>query len=80
MLGRADMALAKPGPPVTSTTPGLPVILAQPSAMCMAAASCLVSTNLIPSSAHASTRGRMVSPTMVKMVSTPSSLRERRST
>ena len=77
MLGKAETALAKPGPPVTNTTAGSPVTLAQASAMCIAAASWRVSTNSSPSSSTASTRGRMVSPTMVKIFWMPSSLRAR---
>ena len=45
ILGRTDIALEKPGPPVTRATAGSPVTRAQPSAIAIAAPSCRVSMN-----------------------------------
>ena len=77
MLGRADMALENPGPPVNMQAAGSPVTRHQASAMCIAAASCLVSMNWTPSSSTASTRGSTVSPTMVNIRLIPSCFRAR---
>ncbi len=75
IAGNPDIALENPGPPVNIATEGSPVIREYPSAMCIAAPSCRVSMNSIPSSAAASTKGKIVSPTIVNTFLIPSSFK-----
>ena len=64
-------AFIMPGPTCTSSTPGLPVARAYPSAACAAACSCRAMTNLIRLRPIASSSAMLVCPQVPKTYSTP---------
>src|SRR5580704_10245839 len=63
--------LVAPGPLVTMATPGLPVTMAYPSAMCPAPCSCRTRMWRIEESMIGSYTGRMAPPGRPNMTSTP---------